>query len=84
MTIPETKRKKSAPYAPQGLSRLMRELRKSGRQTKVPCALWMIGHPRHIHNLAQGKFFKKCSETTFNLRIEKHLLFVLPTPEHLS
>lgn len=34
MTIPETKRKKSAPYAPHGLSRLMRELRKSGRQTE--------------------------------------------------
>lgn len=73
----ETKRMESTPSAPHGLmSRLIRELRKSGRLTKLPCELWMIGHPRHSHNLAQRKFFKKNYEAVFNQRIEKSIYYI--------
>lgn len=75
MTTLETKRMGSAPSAPHGLrSRLIRELRKSDRQTKLPRELRMMGHPRHSHNLAQRKFFKKNYEAVFNQWVEKKYL----------
>lgn len=77
MTTLETERTGSVPSAPHGLrSRLIRELRKSDRQTKLPRELRMMEHPRHSHNLAQRKLFKKNYEAVFNQQIEKNIYYI--------
>lgn len=84
VTTWETKETGSAPSVPHGRTRLIKELRKSCRQTELPCELWMTGHPRHSHNFDQGRFVKKYYEAIFNQIIEKVVILYMPKTVELE